>query len=144
MKNMLTRRTIQVIITVLFFGFIIYLIVGADMDKKSILIRLADNMVLGDKIGHFLIFGTMALLLNSTLGFRRIQVLRDNMLMGSGLVLIFAILEELSQLAFESRTFDFGDMLFDILGITILGSYSFKVVAGNLYAKLAERLGTKV
>jgi glycopeptide antibiotics resistance protein len=42
------------------------------------------------------------------------------------MVLIFAISEEFSQLAFESRTFDFVDMLFNVLGVLFLSSTLFR------------------
>lgn len=78
----------------------------------------------GDKIGHFLVYGIMALLLNYSLRFARVSILRTMVYTGSVVVLSFAIIEEFTQLAFESRTFDYADMAADIAGIAVFSLLS--------------------
>ncbi len=87
---------------------------------------IGHSVPFGDKIGHFTLFGIMALLLNMALRFNRVRVFSRSFHLGSIIVLVFAIGEEFSQLAFSNRTFDFVDMLFDLLGIGILSSIGFR------------------
>ena len=138
MTSRFKRRAVKALPSFLFFGFITYLIVSADTDQKNGLMRLADSIAYGDKLGHFLVYGTMALLLNRAMGYKRITIFSDSFSVGSLIVLAFAVLEEFSQLAFASRTFDLGDILFDVMGIAILASKSTKVVIESLYMKFSK------
>jgi len=81
---------------------------------------------LGDKIGHFSLFGIMALLLNMTIKFRQIKIYIRRFHLGSIIVFVFAVMEEFTQLALSTRTFDLIDMVFDLLGIGILSSVAFR------------------
>ena len=80
----------------------------------------------GDKIGHFTLFGMLALLLNMAIKFCQIKIHTRRFHLGSVIVFVFAIIEEFSQLAFSTRTFDLVDMLFDLLGVGILSSIAFR------------------
>lgn len=104
----------------LFFVFIMWIIVEADLDKGNVLIRLAHDVPLGDKMGHFLLYGLLALLLNWALDFRRVNIRARSFLLGSVIVFSFAVVEEFTQLAFASRTFDLGDVMADVAGIYLL------------------------
>lgn len=122
MKNKLKRY----LPSLLFFGFILWMITQADLDHSNLLMNIGDAVPWGDKIGHFLLFGTLALLLNMALGFRQVNIRGRWFHWGSVLVFAFATAEEFSQLAFPSRTFDVLDMLFDLLGIGVLSSVAFR------------------
>lgn len=111
---------------IIFFLFIILLIVLADLDRKNLIIEMGRSIPWGDKIGHFILFGTLALLLNMAVRFRQIKIYHRRFHLGSVLVFIFAIVEEFSQLAFSTRTFDVIDMLFDLFGIGLLSSVAFR------------------
>ncbi len=102
---------------VLFFTFICWIIFDADMNKDNAIMDIGHQFKYGDKVGHFFLFGILALLLNISLGFKQIQLYKISFLNGSLIVLAFAITEEFTQLAFKTRTFDFVDMLFDFIGI---------------------------
>jgi uncharacterized membrane protein YhaH (DUF805 family) len=110
----------------LFFLFICWLIVLADLDKENPILYIGHKVPFGDKIGHFMLYGLLALLINIALKFKKIHYKNVSWLLGSSMVLIFAISEEFSQLAFESRTFDFVDMLFNVLGVLFLSSTLFR------------------
>jgi len=112
--------------TTIFFCFIIWMIVLADLDRKNMIMEIGRAVPWGDKIGHFTLFGILALLVNTSLQFKQLEVRSRKFHLGSVFVLIFAIVEECSQLAFSSRTFDVMDMLFDLLGIGLLPSASFR------------------
>ena len=94
----------------------------------------------GDKIGHFSLFGILALLLNITLRFRQINISTRRFHLGSIIVFAFAVIEEYSQLAFSTRTFDLVDMLFDLLGIGILSSVAFRRFLIRRLQKLTNNL----
>ena len=110
----------------LFFLFILLLIILADLDQKNLIIDLGRSVPFGDKIGHFILFGTLALLLNVALRFKRIHLKLRTFHLGSVIVFAFASVEEFTQLAFSTRTFDLVDMLFDLLGIGLLSSVAFR------------------
>ncbi|MEQ8469817.1 MAG: VanZ family protein [Marinoscillum sp.] len=103
--------------SLLFFIFLCLIIYMADVDQKNWLMRLPKIIPFGDKVGHFTLYGLMAYLLNFTLSQRNITIRNYGIPLGSLVVLGFAIAEEFTQLAFESRTFDLVDLLFDVLGI---------------------------
>jgi VanZ family protein len=75
----------------------------------------------GDKLGHFLLLGGLAFLLNVSLGGRRVRLFGRGCLLGSALVLGFAALEEGSQAFIATRTCDWLDLAADILGVWWLG-----------------------
>lgn len=108
--------------SVLFFGFILGIIYDADLDRDNVLIRLVHGIPFGDKICHFLLYGVMALLLNYALGFKNVVLMGRTFLLGSVIILTFAIAEEFTQLAFESRTFDLLDMAGDIAGVYLISA----------------------
>ena len=51
----------------LFFTFIAWMIFQADLDRKNLIIEIGHHVPFGDKIGHFILFGTLALLINCAL-----------------------------------------------------------------------------
>lgn len=108
----------------LLFSFIVWLIFQADMDKDNLFMTIAHEIPYGDKIGHFLLFGILALLINKALNYRMIRRYNIRLYLGSVIVFVFAFCEECSQLAFETRKFDVVDMLFDLFGIGLLSSIS--------------------
>lgn len=120
------KRLFNYVPSIIFFLFIVMMIVLADLDRKNLILDIGRSIPHGDKIAHFILFGMLALLLNIALRFKKVEAGRRKFHLGSVLVLIFAVVEECSQLAFSSRTFDLVDMLFDLLGIGILSSVSFR------------------
>lgn len=105
----------------LLLAFVCSLMLIADMDEPFFLINFVESFKYGDKVSHFFLFGTLALLLNVALDFRKTKF-SDKIYLGSLLVFSFAIAEEFTQLAFASRTFDYADMISDALGVLALSS----------------------
>jgi len=126
-----------------FFLFIVYIIFLADTAEYNFAFRVVGQIPYGDKIAHALLYGTMALLLNAALNFRRVPirrllfqnkteafvsplykgVLRNAPYLGSAVVLVFAILEECTQYYIPSRTFDLWDVAADFLGVAVLSLF---------------------
>lgn len=132
---MKTKTISKYLPPIVFFTFIIWMIIQADMNKTNLIMDIGHAVPWGDKIGHFSLFGIMALLLNMTIKFKQIKIHTRRFHLGSVIVFAFAVLEEFTQLAFSTRTFDLVDMLFDLLGIGLLSSVAFrKHVIKNLRA----------
>jgi VanZ family protein len=104
-------------LTILFALFIILIIVLADLGKLGIL-QTINRIPLGDKAGHFILYGILTLLINLTL-FRSIPFQsRTRIAVIIGLILALLIgLEEFSQRNFPSRTFSLGDLTASYLGV---------------------------
>jgi polysaccharide biosynthesis protein VpsQ len=104
-------------LTVLFALFIILIIVLADLGKLGILQTL-NQIPLGDKAGHFILYGILIFLVNLTLFRSSPFQSRTRIAVTSDLILALLIgLEEFSQRNFPSRTFDLGDLTASYLGL---------------------------
>ncbi|WP_421871742.1 VanZ family protein [Marinoscillum sp.] len=123
--RLLTMKSgqVRVLPFLFFFLFIGYIIYAADADNGSWLIETAKTIKHGDKLGHFLLYGILSFLLNVALNHRKISSIRVPI--GSILVLAFALIEEFTQLAFASRTFDWVDMLCDVVGIGLFALITY-------------------
>ena len=104
-------------LTILFALFIILIIVLADTGNLGIL-WVVNQIPWGDKAGHFILYGVLALLINLTL-FRSLpSQSRTRVAVISGLILALLIgLEEFSQRNFSNRTFSLGDLIASYLGV---------------------------
>ena len=73
-----------------------------------------------DKLGHLGAYGLLAFLGVSFFGpARRWRVV--------GLLLLVSTLDEFSQRAFPTRTFDVGDLVMNVVGIVALGAFAARV-----------------
>ena len=111
------KRHLPKAVFLLFFTFICYIIYAADTNNGFWLMKVAEKIKYGDKIGHLVLYGLLGMFLNIALRNRMIH--NTKIPLGSVIVLIFAIAEEFTQLAFETRTFDYIDMLCDVIGLGI-------------------------
>src|SRR5215208_2700002 len=111
-------------LTILFALFILLIIVLADMGRLGML-AIVYRIPYADKVGHFLLYGILALLINLTL-FRSLpNRSRIPFAVISGLILALLIgLEEFSQQNFSNRTFSLSD-----LGASYLGLFFFSWLA---------------
>ena len=112
------KRHLPKAVFLLFFTFICYIIYSADTNNGFWLMKVAEKIKYGDKIGHLVLYGLLGMFLNIALRNRMIH--NTKLPLGSVIVLIFAIAEEFTQLAFETRTFDYIDMLCDVIGLGII------------------------
>lgn len=109
-----------------FFLFICWLILLADTSQETLLFTLAESVPYGDKVGHFVLYGTLALLLNIALRFHRIRLVGRRYFTASVAVLAFTTLEEISQFFLPMRTADMGDMFANVAGIMVFSLLSVK------------------
>lgn len=117
------------LVTVLLFVFILWIIVVSDAGTPNVFIDEVKNIPYGDKVGHMGLYGLLALLVSLSLKPRQQRYL--SLPLGCALVLLFSLVEELTQYFFPAtRTLDIGDVVADFLGI-----YS----AAKVYARISER-----
>ncbi|MEZ5672852.1 MAG: VanZ family protein [Thiotrichaceae bacterium] len=108
-------------LTIGYIGFIVFVIVAADMGSLGVVVYWIHSIPYGDKFGHFILVGVLSFMVNMSLGATRWQWLGWSVLKGSFIIFILITLEEFSQLYFPSRHFDMGDLLSNYLGILLLG-----------------------
>lgn len=103
----------------LLIGFIGWITWQADRGQYNFFIMLAASFPYGDKVGHLLIYLTLAILLNVALHFRRLPLGALRPELGSLLVWCYTLLEETSQLWFDSRNFEWLDILANTTGVVL-------------------------
>lgn len=109
------------LVTFVFIIFILFILYLANTDTLTTFLGSIYTLPYFDKVGHFVLIGTLAFLINLTLQSRKMQLFGRPVLTGSFWVTIVVILEELTQIVNPNRTFDWGDLLCDFLGIFFLG-----------------------
>lgn len=116
MKN--ARMKILLVIYILILAVIIFI---AGNKGTRYLLSFVGNIPYGDKLGHFFLMGGFSFLLNAVLNAKTFKLWKLKYLLGSLIVLIVVTIEEISQIFVRGRTFDWGDLIFDFLGIFLFG-----------------------
>ncbi|WP_405630050.1 VanZ family protein [Pseudoalteromonas sp. Ld20] len=104
-------------LSVAFLGFIAWVIYLANTGQNSIFFELVRSIPYGDKVGHFCLFGLLTLGINFVFKLKSYSLISCNIYVGSTVVFLLALVEELSQYYIPNRTLDAFDLLADILGI---------------------------
>jgi polysaccharide biosynthesis protein VpsQ len=104
-------------LTGIFILILVLIVIGADRGVLPALLKAMYPFPGGDKVGHFVLMGTLALLVNVSLSLRTITILSRRVLLGSLIVAAVVTLEECTQVFFANRTFSLTDLSFDYLGI---------------------------
>ncbi len=104
-------------LSVSFLAFIIWIIYLANTAQSSIFFELVGSIPYGDKLGHFCLFGFLTLGVNFAFKLKSYKLASFNIYVGSMVVFLFVLLEELSQYFIPSRTLDVMDLIADIVGI---------------------------
>lgn len=112
------------ILAILFGLFLIYIIYSAGTRTPNIFLSAIGKIPFGDKIGHFLLMGTMSFILNLALKIKEIKIRTFNLLLGSCIITVLITIEEFSQIFIQSRNFDLIDLLFNYLGIITFGYFA--------------------
>jgi polysaccharide biosynthesis protein VpsQ len=106
------------------FGFVVFLsglVWLADAGRGQWLFGLAGLVPGGDKAGHFMLFGVLSFLVNVVMRAAVLRYGKLTVLKGNAIIMVFVIAEEVSQLFFVSRSFDFLDLGADLVGIWTFG-----------------------
>lgn len=115
------------ILSLLFAASLMVIIIFANQGLLPAWLVALKDFPGGDKVGHFVLMGSMALLLNIAWRQRRITLFGQQWLLGSTLLVIVVTLEELSQIWLPMRSFDWLDLLADYLGIYFLGRFGLMI-----------------
>jgi VanZ family protein len=121
------------IATLIFFLFICLVIIGADTGKMPHWLAQVYHFPNGDKVGHFVLYGIMAFLMNMSFPKWNLHAGSITLPGGSLLFAAFSILEEISQSFFASRNSSLLDVTFSLLGIL---AFSF---LSNWFIKRREK-----
>lgn len=116
----------------LFFIFILWVIAQADTNGTNYFFTWVAHIPLKDKMGHFMLYGILALLLDNALKYSNWQFRHIKVAKAVLLVLVFAIVEEIAQVWIPARNFDLKDALADVLGVCSM-VYGFRWIRGKLY-----------
>jgi polysaccharide biosynthesis protein VpsQ len=115
-------------LAILFTFFILLIIVLADAGILNRYVGFIYEVPFGDKVGHFILYGLLTLLVDMALIRARPDQSRKRLAMQCGLVLALLIgLEEFSQQYFSSRTFDLVDLTFSYLGVVFFSWVALKM-----------------
>lgn len=131
-------RRLTVLSTALFGAFIVWIIFMADSGRDSVFFRFARSLPLGDKLGHFFLYGLLAFGLNLSLRHRCFRLIGLSLPLGASFLLLVVVAEEFSQAFIPSRTLDAGDLLADVLGVSLFGWLSFRPVFRRLVGSPKE------
>ena len=109
----------------IYAAFLLAIIATATVGGTDVVFGFLRAVPAGDKIGHFVLVGTLALLADRALGYRALR----RVPMGPLAVGVFAVGDELSQLFIAQRTFDLLDLAANFAGIvslTALGRFALR------------------
>jgi VanZ family protein len=98
------------------------IVILADTDRLTPLLGFVHGVPLGDKLGHFVLIGALAFVVDLALGARTMRLAGVRLRIGSAAVLAVVVAEEISQRWVPTRSFDFGDLAADVLGIAVGGA----------------------
>jgi VanZ family protein len=109
----------RIIPALLGFSFISWIVVQANKGSSNIFFDIVARLPWGDKIGHMLLFGMLSGLTIIAFHCRQLRINDYKIPIGAIVVLVFALIEEFSQIFFIQRAFELMDVGADILGIAI-------------------------
>ena len=115
-----------------FFAFIVWIIYMANIDANNFFFDLVKATPYGDKVGHVFLYGFLTLAANLAFKIRTFVVYGWNLYIGTAIVSLFVLVEEISQVLLPSRTFDLVDLVADIVGITVFSFLSVKIFKSNV------------
>lgn len=106
-------------IAILFFLFIVWIIYLANTGGSSIFFDFVGSIPFGDKLGHAGLFGLLTLFAIVGSNFNFVIFKKARIYYGVIIVVLFVVIEELSQVFIPSRTFDLFDLAADLVGIIL-------------------------
>lgn len=108
------------------FIFIGWIIILANKGDNSVFFELVSYIPFGDKLGHFILYGSLSVLTVIALDFKYVLINDYRIYYGSLIILLFALVEETTQIFLPNRTFDMVDISADVAGIVIFQLLYFK------------------
>ena len=104
-----------------FFLFILYIIWEANHSSSStnFFIEFTEVIPQKDKIGHFVLYGILAFLLDKALREKNYRIFKNAIPAALVWVLSFAAIEEFTQIWIPARNFDLIDFAADLFGVVV-------------------------
>jgi VanZ family protein len=109
------------VFTVIYILIITSIVIIANTKSTQYLLRFGGGIPYFDKISHFLLMGIFSFLVNLVLKIRTVSFAKFRYLLGTLIVLTIVTIEEFSQIFVSGRSFDWGDLVADYLGIFLFG-----------------------
>ena len=103
-----------------------WILSAANTRSKNSLLSISSSLPHGDKIGHFLVMGLLAFMVNRLLDNRFQMIGKRKFLLGSLIVAAIVTAEEFCQIFIPSRTFSPFDLLADFAGIFVFGRLAIR------------------
>ena len=126
-------------IAVIFFLFVCWISHQADVGGQNIFFDVLHMIPFGDKVGHVLLFGGLTLAVNLALKGARFVWFGHRLYWGSCLVLVFAFLEEITQVYVQNRSLDWLDGVCDLIGVWVFSLITQKVLGHERFTKPIEQ-----
>lgn len=108
---------LRVLPVIVFTLFIAWVISQANTNSDNIIFQLVGSLRYGDKLSHFTLYGLLSVLAVVASNYHQIKIYSYYLPTAAIIVLLLAIIEEITQLFIINRTFDLIDVLADIMGI---------------------------
>ena len=109
--------------------FIFLIIYTADTGGTIIFTKMIRFLPYPDKWGHFILFGILTLLINMALQYKRVSIFNKTVYLGTIIIAVFAIIEELSQGLLATRSLEYLDLIADGFGIVLFTYMTSRVEA---------------
>jgi VanZ family protein len=115
------------LVTLLFSLLIVAIVIGANMDLLPFRVRQIYDFPGGDKLGHFILFGILSLLLNKSALSLFTNQSPVRLILTVSLLLSIAIgLEEWSQSLFPTRTMSLTDLMASYTGVAAFALLAYR------------------
>lgn len=124
---------------VIFLAAICYLIYLVDQVTLPRWITMLYDFPNGDKVGHFLLMGVAAFLINMALSDRSFLIAKISIPYGPLIFAILVTLEEISQQFFPNRTYSLEDLAFSFAGILVLGILPSRLILRREKVRLRSK-----
>jgi VanZ family protein len=124
----------------IYVSILVAIIFLVDSPATQPLFHFVYKVPYGDKIGHFCLMGVFSFLLNWALEARRFKAWKINFPFGNLIALFVVTAEEVSQIWVRGRTFDWGDLLFDFVGILLFGELARFVVKRQMLTRSSQQI----
>jgi len=102
-----------------FFIFLLAVAYWADSGTMPAPLKFVSALPNGDRVGHFVLYGTLAYLVSAAFPSRRVRVGGWQLPLGVVFAAAMATLEEISQIFIPARTADLVDLAAGYLGILV-------------------------
>ena len=117
------RRFLLAVLLVLYALVIVAVVVMADTNRGVAVWSIIGSIPAGDKVGHFLLFGTLAYLVNALIG--KYGGSRAFHIKATVVVAVIVMIEEISQIYLPHRNFDLVDLFADMAGILSFSLFAY-------------------